>query len=432
QHPSDRSEITLPLQHARETSEVGLKPVLLGVALRGEAEVVDHGVDVIFQLCHFTAGLDLNRTREVAFGHSSRDFSDSSHLIGEVVGQEVHVAYQVLPGSGSTRNVSLTAKPAFHAHLAGHGRYLVSERGKRVSHVVDGFGQGGDFSLGVHRQFLCEHTVGDRGYDFHDATNLFGQVCRHHVDVIREIFPRAGHTGHLRLSAQFAFRAHFAGDTSHFCSEGVQLVHHGVDGVLQLENFALHVDGDFSRQVAAGDGRGDLCDVSDLGCEVASHEVHVVGQIFPGSAHSGHIGLTTQPAFAAHLARYAGYLAGEGVQLIHHGVNRLFEQQNLAADIDGNLLGQIASGNGSRDFGDVSPPRRSVAGHEVDVVGEILPGTGHAGHLCLTTQLAFGSDLAGHTRHFAGEGVQLVHHGVDGVLEFENFALNVDRNLAGE
>ena len=47
--------------------------------------------------------------------------------------------------------------------------------------------------------------------------------------------------------------------------EGVELVHHGVDGVLQLEDFALHVHGDLARQVAARHRGGDFGDVADLG-----------------------------------------------------------------------------------------------------------------------------------------------------------------------
>src|SRR5258705_9298789 len=43
---------------------------------------------------------------------------------------------------------------------------------------------------------------------------------------------------------------------------------------------------------------------------------------------------------------------------------------------------------------------------------------------------AFGADLARHAGHFAGERIQLVDHGVDGVLEFEDFALHVHRDLA--
>ncbi len=55
---------------------------------------------------------------------------------------------------------------------------------------------------------------------------------------------------------------------------------------------------------------------------------------------------------------------------------------------------------------------------------------GHAGHHGLAAELAFRADLARHARHLRCEGVQLVHHDVDGFLQFENFALHVDRDLA--
>ena len=55
--------------------------------------------------------------------------------------------------------------------------------------------------------------------------------------------------------------------------EGVELVDHRVDGVLQLENFALHVHRDLARQVAARHGGGHLGDVAHLrrsGCRPSS------------------------------------------------------------------------------------------------------------------------------------------------------------------
>ena len=84
------------------------------------------------------------------------------------------------------------------------------------------------------------------------------------VDVVGEVFPGAGDAGHLRLAAELAFRADFARDARDFGGEGVELVDHRVDRVLELEDFALDVDGDLSRQVAAGDGGRDFGDVSDL------------------------------------------------------------------------------------------------------------------------------------------------------------------------
>ena len=46
-----------------------------------------------------------------------------------------------------------------------------------------------------------------------------------------------------------------------------------------------------------------------------------------------------------------------------------------------------------------------------------------ASHVGLAAQLAFGADFARHAGHFGSEGVQLVHHRVDGVLQFQDFAL---------
>ena len=42
--------------------------------------------------------------------------------------------------------------------------------------------------------------------------------------------------------------------------------------------------------------------------------------------------------------------------------------------------------------------------------------------LGLTAELAVGADLAGHAGHFRGEGVELIDHRVDGVLELEDLA----------
>ena len=118
------------------------------------------------------------------------------------------------------------------------------------------------------------------------------------------------------------------------------------------------------------------------------------------------------------------------LQLVHHRVDGVFEFENFALHVHRDLARQVAARHGRCHFGDVSHLAGQVAGHEVDVVGEILPGAGHAGHLRLAAQLAFGADFAGHARHFAGERVELVHHRVDGVLQLKNFALHVDRDLA--
>src|SRR5256885_1138681 len=68
----------------------------------------------------------------------------------------------------------------------------------------------------------------------------------------------------------------------------------------------------------------------------------------------------------------------------------------------------------------------------VDVVGEVFPGPGGAGHVGLAAEAALGTDLAGHARDFRGETVELVHHDVDGLLQLEDLAANVDGDFLGE
>src|SRR5437763_1029600 len=75
----------------------------------------------------------------------------------------------------------------------------------------------------------------------------------HLIDVVGEVLPGARHAGDDRLPSELAVGANLARDPAHFGGERVQLIHHGVDGVLQLENLALDVDGDLSREIAARD-----------------------------------------------------------------------------------------------------------------------------------------------------------------------------------
>ena len=168
---------------------------------------------------------------------------------------------------------------------------------------------------------LRQVAVGDGGRDLGDVADLARQVRGHGVDVVGEVLPGAGDAGHLGLAAELAFGADLASDACHFGGEGVELVDHRVDGVLQLEDFALDVDGDLARQVAAGDGGGDLGDVADLAGEVAGHEVDGVGQVLPGAGDAGHVGLAAEPALGADLAGDAGDFAGEAIELIDHRVD---------------------------------------------------------------------------------------------------------------
>ena len=199
------------------------------------------------------------------------------------------------------------------------------------------------------------------------------KVAGHEVDVVGEILPGSGHAGHLRLSAEFAFRTYFASHAGYFAGERVELVHHRIDGVLQFENFAFHVDRDLARQIAAGHGGRNFGDVSDLTGQVAGHRVHGVGKILPRSGHARDVGLSAQTALRTHFAGHASHFAGESVQLIDHRVEGFFQLENFAAHVDRDFARQIAAGDGGSDFGDVTHLASQVAGHEVHVVGEIFP-----------------------------------------------------------
>ena len=93
--------------------------------------------------------------------------------------------------------------------------------------------------LRLDGEVLLEVAVGDRGHDLGDAAHLLGQVGGHHVHGVGEILPRAADAGHLRLAAELAVGADLARDARHLGGEGVELIDHRVDGVLQLEDLAL-------------------------------------------------------------------------------------------------------------------------------------------------------------------------------------------------
>src|SRR5262249_53769005 len=160
-------------------------------------------------------------------------------------------------------------------------------------------------------------------------------------------------------------------------------VHHGVDGVLQLENLSLHVHSDLARQVTTRDGRRYLRNVTHLTSQVRRHRVNRVSKVFPSAGHTRHDRLTAQLSFTTHLTRHASYFRGEGTQLIHHRVDGLFQLQNLTAHVHCDLARQVAVCDGDGDLRDVAHLPGQVAGHGVDAIGEVLPSSSDAGHSSL-------------------------------------------------
>src|SRR5205814_2179803 len=129
--------------------------------------------------------------------------------------------------------------------------------------------------------------------------------------------------------------------TRHFRSEGTKLVDHRIDGVLELQNFALDVDGDLLGQVSVGYSGGHLGDITYLSCEITCHGVDRVGQVFPGAGNAADFSLTAEFAFRAHFASYTRHFGSECGKLVHHCIDGVFELENLAPDVDSDLLGKI-------------------------------------------------------------------------------------------
>src|SRR5207248_1610537 len=149
-----------------------------------------------------------------------------------------------------------------------------------------------------------------------------------------------------------------------------------VDGVLQLEDLPFDVDGDLLRQVAGGDRLRHVGDVAHLARQVAGHRVHVVGQILPRTGDAANVGLATELAFGADLAGAARYLRCLRAELTVYRVDGVLQLEDLALDVDGDLLRQVAGGDRLRHVGDVAHLRRQVAGHRVHGVGQVLPRAG--------------------------------------------------------
>ena len=174
------------------------------------------------------------------------------------------------------------------------------------------------------------------------------------VDAVGQRFPRAVDAGHLRLAAQLALGADFAGDGGDLVGHGGQRVAHAVDRLRQGADLTADDDGDLLGQIAIGDGGGDLGDVADLTGEVGGHRVDRVGDGSPAAVGAWHRGLAAELAFGAHFAGDRGDLVGEDGQGLDHAVDHLARAQEgafqrPAVDIQRDALRQIASGDGIQD-----------------------------------------------------------------------------------
>ncbi len=110
----------------------------------------------------------------------------------------------------------------------------------------------------INRDLLRQIAVRDRCRHGRNVTDLRRQIAGHRVHVVGEILPGAGDALHLRLTAEFPFRANLARHTRHFRSERPKLIDHRIHRLGGAQKLALQlppfdVDRHRLRQIAFRD-----------------------------------------------------------------------------------------------------------------------------------------------------------------------------------
>src|SRR6185437_4350403 len=229
-----------------------------------------------------------------------------------------------------------------------------------------------------------------------------------------------------------ALRADLTGDAGDLARERRELVDHRVDGLFELEDLAARVHPDLLAQVALGDRGRDLGDRADLDGEVGGHDVDRLGEVLPRAGHALHVGLPAEAALGAHLAGHPGDLAREVRQRVDHGVDGVFQLEDLTARVHGDLLAQVALGDRGGHLGDRTDLAGQVARHEVHRVGQVPPGAADTGNRRLPAEYPLGAHLTRHPGDLPGERGELVHHRVDGVFQLEDLTARVHGDLLAQ
>jgi hypothetical protein len=101
---------------------------------------------------------------------------------------------------------------------------------------------------------------------------------------------------------------------------------------------------------------------------------YISHQLEPNALHIRHMRLSSQLSLTPHFERDARDLGGEGPEPDDHAVDGVLEIQDLASSGDLDLFGEIAQGDGFRDFGDRTHLARQVRGELVHDARQFAPG----------------------------------------------------------
>jgi hypothetical protein len=257
-------------------------------------------------------------------------------------GKHVHVVGEVFPGTRNALHFRLPAELPLGAHLLCNARDFCGKRVELIDHLVDDVFNLQNLAFDVDGDLLSEVAAGDRRGDLRHVAKLHGEIRRHRVHVVGQIVPRSEHPLHVGLPTQLSLGAHLLRDARDFRRKRVELVDHLVDDVFDLEDFSFDIDGHFLGEIAASDRCRDFRYVAQLDGEIRRHRVYVVRQVLPGPVNALDVGLASELTLSAHFLCDTGDLRGERTEGVDHRVDRVFEFEDLAPSVDGNLLRQIA------------------------------------------------------------------------------------------
>ncbi len=184
---------------------------------------------------------------------------------------------------------------------------LIGLRGlpQRPDHFVDVALELIHFAGSFHGNAAGEVALGDRGGNLRDRAHLGGQIGGHFVDVVRQVHPRSGGSGHVRLAPKYAFDPHLSGDPRDLVRGGGQGVGHPVDRLGQRSDLSPSLGGYFLLQVPFGHGGHDRRNAAHLVGQVAGHQVDAFSEITPGARDPRNFRLPAQLTLRADLPRDA-------------------------------------------------------------------------------------------------------------------------------
>ena len=209
------------------------------------------------------------------------------------------------------------------------------------------------------------------------------------------------------------------------------MVHHRIDGGLQLEEFAFDVDGNFLSEVAGGDSGRHFSDITDLAGQIARHQIDTVGEILPRPRDAFDERLSSQLPFGSDLASHTRDLRRERAQLVDHridggrGLEKLALQRSPVA-CKRHHLREVAVRHRTDDARRFKGGINEIRDQVVDAVDRLVPGPAHVAEVRSLRELA----LLPHDR---ANAFQFVRHSL---VQFANFIkavrdLSIDADQMG-